>query len=84
MKRRNTQSFTILAWISFIAACIAMYVGIYNLQEPLSVKGYYAVTAAFLIMSSFVLQKTIRDNAEDQEDKAFLKIHSFKKNGQSE
>lgn len=65
-RRRNTQAFTFLAWVSFIAAVIAMYVGIYHLNESLSVKGYYAVTAAFLIMSSFVLQKTIRDNEEDK------------------
>ncbi|WCK57637.1 YiaA/YiaB family inner membrane protein (plasmid) [Aneurinibacillus sp. Ricciae_BoGa-3] len=67
MKRKNTTAFTFLAWFSFVAAVIAMYIGIYTLQEPLSVKGYYAVTAAFLIMSSFVLQKTIRDN-EDNKD----------------
>jgi hypothetical protein len=65
-RRRNTSAFTFLAWVSFVAAVIAMYVGIYHLKEPLSVKGYYAVTAAFLIMSSFVLQKTIRDNEEDK------------------
>ncbi|WP_232699488.1 YiaA/YiaB family inner membrane protein [Brevibacillus daliensis] len=67
MKRRHTPSFTFLAWISFALACIAMFVGIYTLDQPLSVKGYYAVTAAFLIMSSFVLQKVFRDNHEDDE-----------------
>ncbi|WP_307258693.1 YiaA/YiaB family inner membrane protein [Oikeobacillus pervagus] len=67
MKKRNTAAFTFLAWISFVAACLAMYIGIYFLNEPLVVKGYYAVTAAFLIMSSFVLQKVVRDNYEDEE-----------------
>lgn len=62
MRQQNTPAFTFLAWISFVAAVFAEYIGIYTLQETLSVKGYYAVTAAFLIMSSFVLQKTIRDN----------------------
>jgi hypothetical protein len=46
---------------------LAQYIGLWYLEEPLSVKGYYAVTAAFLVMSSFVLQKVIRDNAEDEE-----------------
>jgi hypothetical protein len=67
MKRRNTNAFTFLAWVSFVAAVLAMYVGIYYLKEPLMVKGYYSVTAAFLIMSSFVLQKVIRDNDEDSQ-----------------
>jgi len=66
-KKRNTPAFTFLAWASFVAAFAAMYIGIWTLEEPLSVKGYYAVTAMFLVMSSFVLQKTIRDNQEDSE-----------------
>jgi uncharacterized membrane protein YiaA len=49
---------------------IAQYVGLWYLEEPLSVKGYYAVTAAFLVMSAFVLQKVIRDNAEDDDIEA--------------
>ncbi|WP_019243531.1 MULTISPECIES: YiaA/YiaB family inner membrane protein [Bacillus] len=64
MNTSNTAAFTFLAWASFILAFCAEYIGIYNLQESLSVKGYYAVSGAFLIMSSFVLQKTIRDNHE--------------------
>lgn len=66
-RKRNTPAFTFLAWASFVAAFAAMYIGIWTLEEPLSVKGYYAVTAMFLVMSSFVLQKTIRDNQEDSE-----------------
>jgi uncharacterized membrane protein YiaA len=44
---------------------LAMFIGIYTLEESLSVKGYYAVCALFLTMSSFVLQKVVRDNLED-------------------
>jgi uncharacterized membrane protein YiaA len=44
-----------------------MFIGIYTLEEPLSEKGYYAVAALYLPMSAFVLQKTIRDNQEDDE-----------------
>ncbi|WP_223192732.1 YiaA/YiaB family inner membrane protein [Paenibacillus sedimenti] len=64
-RKRNTTAFTFLAWSSFALALLGMFIGIINLQQPLSVKGYYAVTALFLTMSSFVLQKTIRDNHED-------------------
>ncbi|MBL0385254.1 hypothetical protein JJB07_01230 [Tumebacillus sp. ITR2] len=67
MGKRNTQAFTFLAWASFVLATFAMFIGIYTLDADLSVKGYYSVTALFLIMSSFVLQKTIRDNQEDTE-----------------
>lgn len=66
-RKRNTAAFTFMAWTSFVLAFAAMFIGIYNLEESLSVKGYYAVSALFLIMSSFVLQKTIRDNQEDNE-----------------
>ncbi len=66
-KRRNTPAFTFLAWASFVLSFAAMFIGIYTLDASLPVKGYYAVTALFLVMSSFVLQKTIRDNQEDDE-----------------
>ncbi|MGZ4162618.1 MAG: YiaA/YiaB family inner membrane protein [Tumebacillaceae bacterium] len=64
-KRRNTPAFTFMAYASFALAFLAMFIGIYTLDEPLPVKGYYVVSALFLVMSSFVLQKTIRDNQED-------------------
>lgn len=67
MKRRNTQAFTFLAWASFALALGMMLIGIYTLEEPLSVKGYYLMGTFFLAMSSFVLQKVVRDNVEDDE-----------------
>lgn len=67
MRRRNTPAFTFLAWASFALACGFTFVGIYNMEAPLVEKGYYSVCALFLIMSSFVLQKVIRDNQEDDE-----------------
>ncbi|MEW9701106.1 YiaA/YiaB family inner membrane protein [Paenibacillus sp. SI8] len=54
-----------MAWSAFTLALLGMFIGIVVLEQPLSVKGYYAVTALFLTMSSFVLQKTVRDNNED-------------------
>ncbi|MGG0237980.1 hypothetical protein COE51_14895 [Bacillus pseudomycoides] len=67
MRKRNTQAFTFLAWVSFVCALSGMLIGIYTLDEPLSVKGYYLIGTLFLTMSCFVLQKTIRDNEEDNE-----------------
>ncbi|WP_245954682.1 YiaA/YiaB family inner membrane protein [Paenibacillus flagellatus] len=66
-KRRNTGAFTFLSWAAFGTALVAMFIGICNLNQPLSVQGYYAVCALFLTMSSFVLQKTVRDNKEDDD-----------------
>ena len=57
MRRRNTQAFTFLAWTSFVCALSGMLIGIYTLDETLSVKGYYLLGTLFLTMSCFVLQK---------------------------
>lgn len=64
-RSRNTSSFTFMAWSGFILAILAEYIGLYTLQEPFYVKGYYAIGGAFLIVACLVLQKTIRDNEED-------------------
>lgn len=64
--QRNTGAFTGLAWVSFGMALGLMLIGIYTLNEPLMVKGYYVMGTFYLMSSSFVLQKVIRDNAEDQ------------------
>ncbi|WP_240633443.1 YiaA/YiaB family inner membrane protein [Paenibacillus montanisoli] len=65
-RNRNTPAFTFLSWAGFAVAVLAEYIGLFNLQEPFYVKGYYAIGGAFLIVSCLVLQKTIRDNEEDK------------------
>ncbi len=65
-RRRNTTAFSFMSWAGFVLAIMAQYIGLYNLQEPLYVKGYYAIGGAFLIVACLVLQKTIRDNEEDK------------------
>lgn len=62
---RNTSAFSFMAWGGFVLAILAQYIGLYTLEEPFYVKGYYAIAGAFLIVSCLVLQKTIRDNEED-------------------
>ncbi|PEK73081.1 hypothetical protein COM55_22055 [Bacillus pseudomycoides] len=66
-EKEKYQAFTFLAWTSFVCALSGMLIGIYTLDETLSVKGYYLIGTLFLTMSCFVLQKTIRDNEEDNE-----------------
>lgn len=65
MKRRNTPAFTMASYLFFAASLLGEYIGIYFLQADLSVKGYYALAGLCLVMSSIVLQKTVRDNQED-------------------
>ncbi|MBP3964657.1 hypothetical protein I8J30_18210 [Paenibacillus sp. DLE-14] len=65
-RKRNTSAFTFLSWAGFVLAILAEYIGLYTLEEPFYVKGYYAIGGAFLIVACLVLQKTIRDNEEDQ------------------
>lgn len=64
-RRRNTPAYTFMAWTAFAIAMGFEFVGIYNLDQPLSVQGYYAVSAVLLIITSFLVQKVIRDNDED-------------------
>jgi uncharacterized membrane protein YiaA len=65
-RKRNTSAFTFLSWIGFVLAILFEFIGLTTLQEPFYVVGYYAIAAAFLIVTSLVLQKTIRDNEEDK------------------
>ncbi|WP_407643532.1 YiaA/YiaB family inner membrane protein [Cohnella endophytica] len=55
-----------MSWVGFLLAILFEFVGLTTLEEPLYVVGYYAIAAAFLIVTSLVLQKTIRDNEEDK------------------
>lgn len=64
---RNSSSFTLMSWMSFIFFCSLILVGLYTLKEPLMVKGYYLMGSVGLISSSFTLAKVIRDNQEDDD-----------------
>lgn len=63
--RRNTPAFTGLTWASFVLSVGFLYVGLWHLEEPLMVKGYYAIAGGWIIHSAFTLAKVIRDNGED-------------------
>jgi hypothetical protein len=67
-RRRNTQHFTFLAWASFSIFTALMFIGLYTLDETLSVKGYYAMGTIGIITSSFMVAKVTRDNQEDMEE----------------
>ncbi len=67
-RKRNTQHFTFLAWASFSIFTSLMFIGLYTLEEPLFVKGYYFMGSIGIIVSSFMVAKVTRDNQEDMED----------------
>lgn len=67
-RRRNTQHFTFLAWAAFCIFTALMFIGLYTLDETLSVKGYYAMGTVGIIVSSFMVAKVTRDNQEYMED----------------
>lgn len=49
-RRRNTAAYSFMAWTAFAIAAGFEFVGIYTLQEPLSVKGIMPY-AAFSLLS---------------------------------
>lgn len=69
MRKRNTNAFTFLSWVSFALALIFVLVGVWNADWELVEKGYYAGSMLWAITSAFVLAKTVRDNEEDRNDR---------------
>ena len=72
-KRRNTGAFILLAWLSLVIFTGLVLIGLYNLDEPLMVKGYYLMGTVGIITSSFTVAKVVRDNQEDLEDESEYK-----------
>lgn len=68
MKQRNSSSFYLMAWVSFGFFVSLMIIGLWTLEEPLMVKGYYLMAAVGLISSSFTVAKVVRDKQEDEAD----------------
>jgi hypothetical protein len=70
MKKRNTAAFTGMSWIFFVVS-VSLTLGgiIWYLDQPFSVKGYYGMGVFCTIMASFTLQKVIRDNEEDRQER---------------
>ncbi|PLS16904.1 hypothetical protein CVD28_14715 [Bacillus sp. M6-12] len=66
-RRRNTPAFTMLAWFGLILFTGLILIGLYTLEEPLMVKGYYLMGTIGVIISSFTVAKVVRDNQEDDE-----------------
>jgi hypothetical protein len=71
LKKRNTAQFMFLAWVSFVIFTSLMFIGLYTLEEPLYVKGYYLMGTVGIIVSSFMVAKVTRDNQEEMEEQNY-------------
>ncbi|MEC2077437.1 YiaA/YiaB family inner membrane protein [Metabacillus fastidiosus] len=75
-KRRNTPAFTMLAWSGLILFTALILIGLYTLDQPLMVKGYYLMGTVGVIISSFTVAKVVRDNQEDEDEERKPHIES--------
>ncbi|WML89281.1 YiaA/YiaB family inner membrane protein [Thiothrix lacustris] len=62
----NTSSWTFFVKLTFGIALTAMVAFIFFLEGNLLTKGYLALNALFLVSSTIMLSKTLRDDHEAQ------------------
>lgn len=66
-RMRNTQAFTIVSIVGLIIGFAMFFIGLYNADFELNVKGYYIAVILLISYSAIGVQKVTRDNAEDKE-----------------
>lgn len=59
-----------ISWGSLLLALVNIFIGIYNLDAALSVKGFYFQSVVLLLVTSFNLQKVLQDSL--MEDKSVI------------
>ncbi len=60
----NSSEWNFFVKVSFVIAIIATAIGVYNLEGPLMVKGYFMISSLFLVYTAITLSKTVRDDHE--------------------
>lgn len=63
--RKISSQWILLSWFSFIVAIGTFGIGIYNLDAPLSVQGFYVQSLILIVITSFNLQKTLMEKIEE-------------------
>ncbi|WP_127533165.1 YiaA/YiaB family inner membrane protein [Paenibacillus kobensis] len=66
-RRRNTAAFTGASYFALIAGLFLFCLGVYNADWELNVKGYYLLCMVLITITCIMVQKVVRDNAEDKE-----------------
>lgn len=74
--QRDSAGWIFFVKTSFVCAMLAAFVGIYCMPSDLWIKGYMAMSALYLVGSSFTLAKALRDQHES--DKLINKIAQAK------
>lgn len=62
----NSRQWDFFVKASFAVAIISTLLGIYMLPGPLVTKGYFLISALFIVLSTITLSKTVRDSHESQ------------------
>jgi len=63
-ENHNSQSFFVMAWVSFVVSFGGMLAGIVYLDVDLQTKGFFAMTFLFSVSACFTLAKVTRDKHE--------------------
>ncbi|RTE09586.1 hypothetical protein EJQ19_11585 [Paenibacillus whitsoniae] len=66
-RMRNTIAFTGMAFAGLVIGFAMFFIGLFNADFDLNVKGYYIAVMLLIAYSSIGVQKVTRDNAEDKE-----------------
>ncbi|MFK8049946.1 MAG: YiaA/YiaB family inner membrane protein [Halioglobus sp.] len=62
----NSKQWDFFVKASFAVAITSTLLGIYMLPGPLVIKGYFLISALFMVFSTITLSKTVRDSHESQ------------------
>lgn len=60
----NTAGWLVFVKLSFIVAVLSMAAGIIFMPGDLMLKGYFGLNALFIVSSTIMLSKTLRDEHE--------------------
>ncbi|MFD2671183.1 YiaA/YiaB family inner membrane protein [Marinicrinis sediminis] len=66
-RKRNTPAFTGMSYAGLAIGYGMFFIGMYNADFELNVKGYYIAVVLLISYSAIGVQKVVRDNAEDQD-----------------
>ncbi len=74
----SSKGWTLFVKLSFVLSLIAMALVIVFMKADLMLKGYLALNAVFIVSSTIMMSKTVRDDFESQ--KIINKISEAKTN----
>lgn len=67
---QTTSAWKTFTFLNFTVAAVMMTGGIWFMEASITAKGFYAMAALMLVSSTVMLTKTIRDEAEEERERA--------------